>query len=67
MLAEMTHLHACIHPLTHAPQWTYQAMVHELLGIDRNKVNLSEVPGIPEDLKEVVINAEQDAFYAKNM
>ena len=42
-------------------------MVHDMLGIERNKVNLSDVPGIPDDLKEVVINAEQDAFYAKNM
>lgn len=45
-------------------QWTYQAMVHELLTITNNRVNLSQVPGIPKDLKEVVLSAEQDEFYA---
>jgi vacuolar protein sorting-associated protein 45 len=45
-------------------QWTYQAMVHELLTITNNRVNLSEVPGISKDLKEVVLSAEQDEFYA---
>jgi len=45
-------------------QWTYQAMVHELLTITNNRVNLSQVPGISKDLKEVVLAAEQDEFYA---
>ena len=27
-------------------QWTYQAMVHELLGIATNRVDLSRVPGV---------------------
>lgn len=48
-------------------QWTYQAMVHELLTITNNRVNLSQVPGISKDLKEVVLSAEQDKFYAKNL
>ncbi|XP_055384171.1 vacuolar protein sorting-associated protein 45 [Condylostylus longicornis] len=52
-------------PLLH--QWTYQAMVHELLSINNNRVDLSEVVGIPKDLKEVVLSAEQDDFYAANM
>ena len=26
-------------------QWTYQAMVHELIGIRNNRVDLSRVPG----------------------
>lgn len=45
-------------------QWTYQAMVHELLTITNNRVSLSEVPGISKDLKEVVLSAEHDEFYA---
>lgn len=45
-------------------QWTYQAMVHELLGINNNRINLSDVPGISKDLKEVVLSAEHDEFYA---
>ena len=26
-------------------QWTYQAMVHELIGIDNNRVDLRGAPG----------------------
>lgn len=48
-------------------QWTYQAMVHELLTIYNNRVNLSQVPGISKELTEVVLSAEQDPFYAKNI
>ncbi|KAI0237324.1 Vacuolar protein sorting-associated protein 45 [Lamellibrachia satsuma] len=48
-------------------QWTYQAMVHELLGINNNRINLSKVPGIPKDLEEVVLSIEHDDFYAKNI
>jgi hypothetical protein len=32
-------------------QWTYQAMVHELIGINKNTVNMSFVPGVHTDLK----------------
>ncbi|XP_049736280.1 vacuolar protein sorting-associated protein 45 isoform X2 [Elephas maximus indicus] len=48
-------------------QWTYQAMVHELLGINNNRIDLSRVPGISKDLREVVLSAENDEFYANNM
>ncbi|KAK5642700.1 hypothetical protein RI129_008867 [Pyrocoelia pectoralis] len=48
-------------------QWTYQAMVHELLTINNNRVNLSKVKGISKELAEVVLSAEQDPFYAKNI
>ncbi|KZC15037.1 Vacuolar protein sorting-associated protein 45, partial [Dufourea novaeangliae] len=48
-------------------QWTYQAMVHELLTINNNRVNLSHVKGISKELKEVVLSAEHDEFYANNL
>ncbi|CAH1796939.1 unnamed protein product [Owenia fusiformis] len=48
-------------------QWTYQAMVHELLGINNNRVDLSNVPGITKDLQEVVLSSEHDEFYANNL
>ncbi|XP_076298221.1 vacuolar protein sorting 45 [Lasioglossum baleicum] len=48
-------------------QWTYQAMVHELLTINNNRVNLSHVKGISKELKEVVLSAEHDEFYATNL
>lgn len=46
-------------------QWTYQAMVHELIGIKNNRVSLHQVPDIAKELEEVVMNAEYDEFYAK--
>ncbi|CRK91636.1 CLUMA_CG005288, isoform A [Clunio marinus] len=48
-------------------QWTYQAMVHQLLTIKNNRVDLSNVVGVPNELKEVVLSAEQDDFYSKNL
>ncbi|QSZ30675.1 hypothetical protein DSL72_000233 [Monilinia vaccinii-corymbosi] len=48
-------------------QWTYQAMVHELLGIKNGRVDLSEVPEIRPELKEVVLSQDQDPFFKKNM
>lgn len=46
-------------------QWTYQAMVHELLHINNNRVDLSHVSGISKELREVVLSAEHDEFYAE--
>lgn len=48
-------------------QWTYQAMVHELLGLNNNRIDLSRVPGVNKDLKEVVLSADNDEFYANNL
>ena len=48
-------------------QWTYQAMVHELLGIHNGKVDLSEVPDVRPELKEIVLSQDQDPFFKKNM
>lgn len=45
-------------------QWTYQAMVHELLTINNNRVDLSSVKGISKELREVVLSAQHDEFYA---
>lgn len=48
-------------------QWTYQAMVHEVLGIHNGRVDLSDVPDVPSELKEVVLSQDQDPFFKKNM
>ena len=48
-------------------QWTYQAMVHELLGIHNGKVDLSDVPDVRPELKEIVLSQDQDPFFKKNM
>jgi len=48
-------------------QWTYQAMMHELLGIYNSRVDLRNVPGVKKELTEVVMNAEQDPWYKENL
>lgn len=48
-------------------QWTYQAMVHHLLGIKNGRVDLSGVPDIRPELQEIVLSQEQDSFFKKNM
>jgi len=44
-------------------QWTYEAMVHELVGISNNRVQMENAPA--DGLKNLVLNASQDEFYAK--
>ena len=42
-------------------------MVHELLGLNSNRVKLKGAPGVKDkDLEEVVLSATDDAFYADN-
>ena len=48
-------------------QWTYQAMVHEELGIVNGRVDLNDVPDIRPELKEIVLSQDQDPFFKKNM
>ena len=47
-------------------QWTYQAMVHELLGLNNNRVILKGAPGIRKDLEEVVLSSSDDNFFSDN-
>lgn len=47
-------------------QWTYQAMIHELLTIDSNRIDMSKVPDIRPDLKEIVMSITQDSFFEEN-
>jgi vacuolar protein sorting-associated protein 45 len=53
----------CVTPLL--SQWTYQAMVHELLGVNNNRVRLKGTQSARGDpnLDEVVLH-NTDAFYA---
>jgi hypothetical protein len=48
-------------------QWTYQAQVHELLGIHNGRVDLSAVPDVRPELREIVLSQDQDPFFKKNM
>lgn len=47
-------------------QWTYQAMVHELLGLNNNRVILRGAPNVTKDLEEVVLSCHQDDFFRLN-
>lgn len=44
-------------------QWTYEAMVHELIGITNNRV-LLQIEG-EEAPKNIVLSAQHDEFYTK--
>jgi hypothetical protein len=48
-------------------QWTYQALVHEMIGIQNGRVDLSYVADIRPEMKEVVLSYDHDSFYQKNM
>lgn len=48
-------------------QWTYQAMVHELLGINNGRIDMSKVPDLPAGMNEVTLSPDQDPFFKKNM
>ncbi|KAI1638820.1 glucose inhibited division protein A-domain-containing protein [Biscogniauxia mediterranea] len=48
-------------------QWTYQAMVHHLLGIHTGRVDLGDIQDIRPELKEIVLSQDQDPFFKKNM
>lgn len=47
-------------------QWTYQAMVHELLGLNNNRVVLKGAPNVAKELEEVVLSPVEDEFFRKN-
>lgn len=47
-------------------QWTYQAMVHELLGLNNHRVLLKGAPHVSKDLEEVVLSSAQDDFFREN-
>jgi len=48
-------------------QWTYQAMLHELLPMENNRIDMSKVPGIRPELKEIVMSTTQDQFFEENI
>jgi vacuolar protein sorting-associated protein 45 len=54
-------------------QWTYQAMVHELLGIEMNRVHIGDSAPAPaekekekESMKDVILSVESDAFFSSS-
>lgn len=47
-------------------QWTYEAMVHELIGISQNRVSLVKSPNVSSETREVTLDREFDEFYRAN-
>lgn len=48
-------------------QWTYQAMVHELLGIQNGRVSLSASSGVKPEQRELVLSTSEDQFFQQNL
>jgi vacuolar protein sorting-associated protein 45 len=48
-------------------QWTYQAMLHELLTLVNNRIDMSKVPGIRKEHEEIVMSTTQDQFFEENV
>lgn len=48
-------------------QWTFQAMVHELLGMDDNRVSLGGAPGVKREHADIVLSGRQDDFFRRHM
>jgi len=47
-------------------QWTYQAMVHELLNLENNRVDMKNAPNIRQEQREIVLSSLNDPFFEKN-
>jgi len=47
-------------------QWTYQAMLHELLSLENNRIDMSKVPNIRPELETIVMSTTQDQFFGDN-
>mmetsp|Transcript_24532 Transcript_24532/g.53376 ORF Transcript_24532/g.53376 Transcript_24532/m.53376 type:complete len:574 (+) Transcript_24532:147-1868(+) len=48
-------------------QWTYQAMIHELLTMENNRVDMRKAEGIRPELEMIVMSPSQDQFFEENM
>lgn len=48
-------------------QWTYQAMVHEMIGINNGRVSLTGADGVRPEMREIVLSADQDPFFSANL
>jgi len=48
-------------------QWTYQAMCHELIGLDKNRMDLRKAPQVKKEHEEIVMSPSQDKFFEDNL
>lgn len=47
-------------------QWTYEAMIHELIGIKHNRVEFSSASNAPESMRKLTLSREFDEFFRNN-
>lgn len=47
--------------------WTFQSMVHELIGIKKNTVDMVNLTKVTDELKTVILSPEQDTFFRESM
>lgn len=48
-------------------KWNYYSMIHELFGIEKNRIDLADAPDRqPKDPKEMLISIENDQFFEEN-
>jgi len=48
-------------------QWTYEAMLHEVLTMKNNCIDLTTVKGVPKELQKLMLSCDSDDFYSKNL
>ncbi|KAL7669761.1 hypothetical protein ACOME3_004708 [Neoechinorhynchus agilis] len=50
-------------------QWTYQAMLHEIIGLNRNRIDTGDFLTLnrpSDEPTEIILNVDEDEFYAVN-
>lgn len=47
-------------------QWTYEAMLHELIGVNYNRISLKDAPNVPNEFRELVLDDVEDVFFRQN-
>ena len=53
--------------LYHTMQWTYQAMMHDVIGIEHGAITLTENALIPAESRSHNCIAANDSFFADNL
>lgn len=42
-------------------------MIHELIGLNQNRVDLKHLGHLPDEMKEVVLSCDEDEFFRQIM
>lgn len=48
-------------------QWTYQAMLHEVLAINNGRLSLPPSSGLKPEQRELTLSSSEDPFFAQNL